>query len=36
MVADIIEQAVIGHDPYDVELLFDTVYGRAGYSHYRS
>ena len=34
MVADIIEQAVIGHDPYDVELLFDTVYGRAGYSHY--
>jgi 2-dehydro-3-deoxyphosphogalactonate aldolase len=34
MVADIIEQAVIGHDPYDVELLFDKVYGRAGYSHY--
>ena len=34
MVADIIEQAVIGHDPYDVEMLFDKVYGRAGYSHY--
>ncbi|HEY3881381.1 MAG TPA: mandelate racemase/muconate lactonizing enzyme family protein [Trebonia sp.] len=34
MVADIIEQAVIGHDPYDTELLFDKVYGRAGYSHY--
>jgi galactonate dehydratase len=34
MVADIIEQAVVGHDPYDVEMLFDTVYGRAGYSHY--
>jgi 2-dehydro-3-deoxyphosphogalactonate aldolase len=34
MVTDIIEQAVVGHDPYDVELLFDTVYGRAGYSHY--
>jgi galactonate dehydratase len=33
-VADIIEQAVVGHDPYDVEMLFDTVYGRAGYSHY--
>jgi galactonate dehydratase len=33
MVADIIEQAVIGHDPYDVEMLFDKVYGRAGYSH---
>jgi galactonate dehydratase len=34
MVTDIIEQAVVGHDPYDIELLFDTVYGRAGYSHY--
>jgi L-alanine-DL-glutamate epimerase-like enolase superfamily enzyme len=34
MVADVIEQAVIGHDPYDVEMLFDAVYGRAGYSHY--
>jgi galactonate dehydratase len=33
MVADMIEQAVIGHDPYDTEMLFDTVYGRAGYSH---
>ena len=34
MMADIIEQAVVGHDPYDTELLFDKVYGRAGYSHY--
>ena len=34
MMADVIEQAVIGHDPYDTEMLFDTVYGRAGYSHY--
>ena len=34
MMADLIEQAVIGHDPYDVEMLFDKVYGRAGYSHY--
>ena len=34
MMADIIEQAVIGHDPYDTEMLFDKVYGRAGYSHY--
>jgi L-alanine-DL-glutamate epimerase-like enolase superfamily enzyme len=32
--ADVIEQAVIGHDPYDTEMLFDKVYGRAGYSHY--
>jgi len=34
MMADIIEQAVIGHDPYDIEMLFDKIYGRAGYSHY--
>ena len=34
MMADLIEQALIGHDPYDTELLFDKVYGRAGYSHY--
>ena len=34
MMADVIEQAVVGHDPYDTELLFDKVYGRAGYSHY--
>ena len=34
MMADLIEQAVVGHDPYDTELLFDKVYGRAGYSHY--
>jgi 2-dehydro-3-deoxyphosphogalactonate aldolase len=34
MMADLIDQAVIGHDPYGTELLFDKVYGRAGYSHY--
>jgi galactonate dehydratase len=34
MMTDLIEQAVVGHDPYDTELLFDKVYGRAGYSHY--
>ena len=34
MMADVIEQAVIDHDPYDTEMLFDKVYGRAGYSHY--
>ena len=34
MMADVIEQAVIEHDPYDTEMLFDKVYGRAGYSHY--
>jgi galactonate dehydratase len=34
MMADIIDQAVVGHDPYDTEMLFDKVYGRAGYSHY--
>ncbi len=34
MMADVIEQAVLGHDPFDTEMLFDKVYGRAGYSHY--
>jgi L-alanine-DL-glutamate epimerase-like enolase superfamily enzyme len=34
MMADVIEQAVLGHDPYDTEMLFDKVYGRAGYSVY--
>jgi len=33
MVEDLAEQALIGHDPFDAEALFDRVYGRAGYSH---
>jgi 2-dehydro-3-deoxyphosphogalactonate aldolase len=34
MVEDLAEQAIIGHDPYDSEALFDRIYGRAGYSHH--
>ena len=30
---DLVDQAVLGHDPYDAEELFDRIYGRAGYSH---
>jgi galactonate dehydratase len=33
MLADLVEQALVGHDPYDAEERFDRVYGRAGYSH---
>ncbi|MGH9100798.1 MAG: mandelate racemase/muconate lactonizing enzyme family protein [Acidimicrobiales bacterium] len=30
---DLVEQALVGHDPYNAEELFDTIYGRTGYSH---
>lgn len=33
MLEDLVDQALIGHDPYDAEELFDRIYGRAGYSH---
>lgn len=33
MVEDLAEQALLGHDPYRSEELFDRIYGRAGYSH---
>ncbi len=33
MLEDLCEQAVLGHDPYNAEELFDKIYGRAGYSH---
>lgn len=33
MLEDLVDQALIGHDPYDAEDLFDRIYGRAGYSH---
>ncbi len=33
MLEDLADQAVIGHDPYRSEELFDKIYGRAGYSH---
>jgi galactonate dehydratase len=33
MLEDLVEQAIVGHDPYEAEERFDRVYGRAGYSH---
>lgn len=33
MIEDLVDQALIGHDPYNAEELFDRIYGRAGYSH---
>ena len=33
MVEDLFEGALLGHDPFNAEELFDRVYGRAGYSH---
>ena len=34
LIEDLVEQYLIGHSPYDAELLWDHLYGRAGYSHY--
>jgi len=33
MIDDLVDQALVGHDPYNAEELFDRMYGRAGYSH---
>jgi galactonate dehydratase len=33
MIDDLVDQALVGHDPYNAEGLFDRIYGRAGYSH---
>jgi galactonate dehydratase len=33
MIDDLVDQALVGHDPYNAEELFDRIYGRAGYSH---
>ncbi len=33
MLEDLADQALVGHDPYNAEELFDKIYGRAGYSH---
>ena len=32
-IEDLVDQALVGHDPYNAEELFDKIYGRAGYSH---
>jgi 2-dehydro-3-deoxyphosphogalactonate aldolase len=34
LIEDLVDQRLLGHDPYNVELLYDKVYARAGYSHY--
>lgn len=34
MIEDLVESHLIGHDPYEIELLYEKLYGRAGYSHY--
>jgi 2-dehydro-3-deoxyphosphogalactonate aldolase len=34
MVEDLVTGRLVGHDPHDVELLWETLYARAGYSHY--
>ncbi|MBO0714145.1 MAG: mandelate racemase/muconate lactonizing enzyme family protein [Acidimicrobiales bacterium] len=34
MIDELAERQLIGHDPCDIEALWDRVYGRAGYSHY--
>jgi galactonate dehydratase len=33
MIHDLVDQALVGHDPYNSEELFDRIYGRGGYSH---
>jgi 2-dehydro-3-deoxyphosphogalactonate aldolase len=33
MIEDLFDGALLGHDPFNAEELFDRVYGRAGYSH---
>ena len=32
-IEDLVDQALVGHDPYNAEELFDKIYGRTGYSH---
>ncbi|MBO0694251.1 MAG: mandelate racemase/muconate lactonizing enzyme family protein [Acidimicrobiaceae bacterium] len=34
LIEDLVDQYMIGHNPYDTELLWERLYGRAGYSHY--
>ena len=33
MLEDLVDQALIGQDPYNAEERYDRIYGRAGYSH---
>jgi 2-dehydro-3-deoxyphosphogalactonate aldolase len=34
MIQDLVHRHLAGHDPQDVELLWEKLYARAGYSHY--
>ncbi len=34
LIEDLVGRHLIGHDPYDSELLFERIYAQAGYSHY--
>jgi len=34
LVEELVRKHLIGHDPYEIELLWEKLYARAGYSHY--
>jgi 2-dehydro-3-deoxyphosphogalactonate aldolase len=34
LIEDLVENHLLGHDPYEIELLWEKLYARAGYSHY--
>jgi len=34
LIEDLVTGHLIGHDPYEIELLYEKLYARAGYSHY--
>ncbi|MHA6616205.1 mandelate racemase/muconate lactonizing enzyme family protein [Pseudonocardia sp. DLS-67] len=34
LVEDLVGSHLLGHDPYEIELLWEKLYNRAGYSHY--
>src|SRR5260221_2297346 len=34
MIEDLVRNRLLGHDPQDIELLYETLYARAGYSRY--
>jgi galactonate dehydratase len=34
LIEDLVSRYVVGHDPYDSEMLFERLYAQAGYSHY--
>ena len=34
LIEDLVRTRLLGHDPYDIERLWETLYANAGYSHY--